>query len=100
MEKQRTKIADTAGKPVRFENCELINSTFTNCNLSNVQLIDCEMNGMKINGILIEDLMKEYRKSTKVYFKSIPKPILILGYFLVGAMIAMVLLSIVVNSIH
>lgn len=51
---------DTAGKPVRFESCELINSTFTNCNMSNVELIDCELNGMKINGIPIEDLMREY----------------------------------------
>ncbi|WP_123040158.1 pentapeptide repeat-containing protein [Cohnella candidum] len=31
---------------------------FRNCNLSNMEIIDCDITGLKINGILIEELLK------------------------------------------
>lgn len=56
---------DTASKPVRFENCELKGSIMSNCDLSNVELHNCVIKGMRINGILVEDLINEYSKSKK-----------------------------------
>lgn len=54
---------DTAGKPIQFENCELVSSKFINCDLSNVEIIDCTLHGIRINGILVEDLLKAYNDS-------------------------------------
>src|SRR5580698_6349262 len=51
---------DARQKPLKFENCDLSNSTITDCNLSNVLIDDCNISGMKINGILVEDLLKQY----------------------------------------
>jgi len=48
-------------RPLRFENCDLNNSTITNCNLSGVEISGCNLTGMKINGILVEDLLKGYK---------------------------------------
>jgi len=45
-------------RPLKFENCDLNGSTITNCDLSNVNISDCNLKGMKINGILVEDLLK------------------------------------------
>jgi uncharacterized protein YjbI with pentapeptide repeats len=50
-------------RPLRFENCDLNNSTITNCNLSGVSISDCKLYGVTINGILVEDLLEHYRKS-------------------------------------
>jgi uncharacterized protein YjbI with pentapeptide repeats len=47
-------------RPVKFENCDLNSSKITNCNLANVEIDECNITGMKINGILIEDLLKHY----------------------------------------
>ena len=47
-------------RPVRFENCDLSNSTITNCNLENLVIDDCNVKGLKINGILLDDLLKEH----------------------------------------
>ena len=49
-------------RPVRFENCNLHGSTITNCNLENLVIDDCNVNGVKINGILLQDLLKAYAK--------------------------------------
>jgi uncharacterized protein YjbI with pentapeptide repeats len=49
-------------RPVRFENCDLHGSTIINCNLENVVIDDCNLKGMKINGILLEELLKAYSK--------------------------------------
>ncbi|CAG7644770.1 pentapeptide repeat-containing protein [Paenibacillus allorhizosphaerae] len=51
----------TAGQPIRFENCELRGSQISNCDLSNVEILDCELKGMKINGILVEELLNNYK---------------------------------------
>jgi hypothetical protein len=48
-------------RPLRFEDCDLNNSTFTNCDLSGVELTDCNIKGLKINGIAIEDLINNAR---------------------------------------
>jgi uncharacterized protein YjbI with pentapeptide repeats len=45
-------------RPLKFENCDLNASTITDCDLSNVNISDCNLKGMKINGILVEDLLK------------------------------------------
>jgi uncharacterized protein YjbI with pentapeptide repeats len=49
-------------RPLKFEDCDLNNSTIINCNLSGVTIDDCNIRGMKINGLLIEELLKEYKK--------------------------------------
>jgi uncharacterized protein YjbI with pentapeptide repeats len=54
--------ASARQRPVRFENCDLRDSTITNCNLQNLIIDDCNVNGVKINGILLEELLKAYRK--------------------------------------
>jgi uncharacterized protein YjbI with pentapeptide repeats len=51
---------DAKQRPLRFENCDLNNSGITNCNLSGVTIDDCNLSEMKINGILVEDLLKQY----------------------------------------
>jgi uncharacterized protein YjbI with pentapeptide repeats len=45
-------------RPLKFENCDLNGSTITDCNLSNISIDNCNLSGMKINGILVEDLLK------------------------------------------
>jgi uncharacterized protein YjbI with pentapeptide repeats len=47
-------------RPLKFENCDLNNSTITDCDLSGVVIEDCNIIGMKINGVLVEDLLKQY----------------------------------------
>jgi len=48
-------------RPMRFEDCQLTKSTFTNCDLEGVEITDCNLAGMKINGILVEELLKKYK---------------------------------------
>jgi uncharacterized protein YjbI with pentapeptide repeats len=47
-------------RPLKFENCDLNNSSISNCNLSGLTIANCNLIGMKINGILVEDLLKQY----------------------------------------
>jgi uncharacterized protein YjbI with pentapeptide repeats len=54
--------AEAKQRPLRFEDCDFNNSTITNCNLSGVSISDCNLYGMTINGILVEDLLKNYKK--------------------------------------
>jgi len=46
-------------RPLKFENCDLNGSTITDCDLSNVNISDCNLTGMRINGILVEELLKK-----------------------------------------
>lgn len=48
-------------RPVTFEECSLHDSTFTRCTMENVQITDCNTKGMKINGILVSDLLAAYK---------------------------------------
>jgi uncharacterized protein YjbI with pentapeptide repeats len=50
---------DAKQRPLKFENCNLNNSTVANCNLSGVTIENCNISGMKINGLLIDELLKE-----------------------------------------
>jgi|SRR5437588_6961061 len=49
-------------RPLRFEDCDLNNSTINHCNLSGVSISNCNLYGMTINGILVEDLLEAYSK--------------------------------------
>ncbi len=50
-------------RPIRFEDCDLRDTTITNCNLENLVINDCNVKGMTINGILLEDLLKDKENS-------------------------------------
>lgn len=50
---------DAKQRPLKFENCDLNGSAITNCDLSNVNISDCNLTGMKINGVLVEELLKK-----------------------------------------
>jgi len=47
----------TAGKPVRFEHCDLRGAVLSDCNLSQVEIVNCHIRGLKINGVDIEELI-------------------------------------------
>jgi len=49
-------------RPVTFEEAMLCDSTFRKVDMSNVKIIDCDLTGMTINGILVTDLLKEWKK--------------------------------------
>jgi hypothetical protein len=49
-------------RPVMFEEAMLGDSTFLKVDLSNVRIIDCNIQGMTIDGILVTDLLKGFRK--------------------------------------
>jgi uncharacterized protein YjbI with pentapeptide repeats len=51
--------SDGQYKPVSFHNCNLSNGQLRNCDLSNVDITDCDITGLKINCILISDLIKD-----------------------------------------
>lgn len=56
-------LSETAGKQVRFENCDLKGTLFSNCDLANVEIANCNVSGMKINGIDVKDLFNAYSKA-------------------------------------
>lgn len=45
-------------RPLRFEDCNLENTTFTNCNLAGIAITNCNLTGMTINGISVEALLQ------------------------------------------
>lgn len=45
-------------RPIRFENCDLNDTVFRDCDLSNVDIVDCNISGLRIQGILIEELLE------------------------------------------
>lgn len=49
-------------RPVRFEEAMLCDSTFQKVDMSNVKIIDCNIEGMTIDGMLVTDLLKEYKR--------------------------------------
>ncbi len=51
-------------RAVSFTDMTLCDSTFRNVNLSNVQIINCDVQGMKIDGVLVTDLLDAYRRQT------------------------------------
>ena len=53
---------DAKQRPLQFEDCDLNGTTIEKCNLSGVSISNCDLTGMRINGILVEDLLKAYGK--------------------------------------
>jgi uncharacterized protein YjbI with pentapeptide repeats len=47
--------------PIGFNHCDLTGSTFIDCNFQNVEINNSILNGMKINGIPVEELMNLYQ---------------------------------------
>ena len=48
-------------RPLKLEDCMLDGSEITNCSLASVRISDCNMAEMTINGVLVEDLLANYR---------------------------------------
>jgi uncharacterized protein YjbI with pentapeptide repeats len=57
--------ADARQRPLKFENCDLNNTTIISCNLSGITIDDCNIKGMKIFGVLVEDLFRTYQDRSK-----------------------------------
>jgi len=53
--------ANAIHRPLKFDNCDLNDSTITDCNLNGVNISNCNLTGMSINGILVEDLLQAYK---------------------------------------
>lgn len=49
-------------EPVRFLTSDLSKAVFESCNLKDVELIGCNVDGMRINGIPVEELLRSYSK--------------------------------------
>lgn len=49
-------------RPVIFEEAMLCDSTFRKVDMSNVEIIDCNTEGMKIDGILVADMLAAYKE--------------------------------------
>ena len=53
-------------RPVTFEEAMLCDSTFRKVDMSNVHVIDCNIEGMRIDGVLVSEMLAAYReRSTK-----------------------------------
>ena len=50
-------------RPLRFESCDLNNSSIIGCNLTGVEINDCNLEGMKINGIAVTELFQVFDAS-------------------------------------
>lgn len=48
-------------EPVMFKNSDLSTAIFDSCNLTNVELKNCNIDGLRIDGILIKDLIEKYK---------------------------------------
>jgi len=49
-------------RPVTFEEAMLCDSIFRKVDMSNVKIIDCNIQGMTIDGVLLTDLLMEYKE--------------------------------------
>ncbi|WP_409344064.1 pentapeptide repeat-containing protein [Paenibacillus sp. MBLB4367] len=65
----KTEEAGTEGwinvDPVVFRSSDLSEAVFEHCKLRNVDLRDCDVEGMRINGIPLEELLDVYRSSKR-----------------------------------
>jgi len=50
------ETANRTYAPIRFHNCDLSGMELTNCRLAHADIRDCDLTGLRINGVLIEDL--------------------------------------------
>lgn len=56
-------------KPISFEECQLVATRFRDCDLSQTTIDNCNIEGMRIEGILVSDLLAAYRIMTKTALK-------------------------------
>lgn len=49
-------------RPLKMEDCYLVNSVITNCDLSGVEIKDCNIRGLTIDGVDVSRLLEEHRK--------------------------------------
>ena len=56
-----TTLSDVKWQAVAFTNMDMRRASFRDVNLSGVELADCTIAGMKIDGILVEDLLAAYQ---------------------------------------
>jgi len=49
-------------RPVTFEEGMLCDSLFRRMDMTNVKIVDCDIRGMTIDGILVTDLLNEWKK--------------------------------------
>jgi uncharacterized protein YjbI with pentapeptide repeats len=49
-------------RPVTFEEGMLCDSLFRGMDMTNVKIIDCDISGMTIDGILVTELLKGWKK--------------------------------------
>jgi len=54
---------DVNASSVTFSNADLHDARFTNVNFGSVEIADSRLSGMRIEGILVSDLIAAYRKS-------------------------------------
>ena len=52
---------DAKQRPVCFETFDLNSSTFRKGDLSNVQISECRTDGMRIDGVLVTDMIEAYK---------------------------------------
>lgn len=52
-------------RPVTFEEMMLCDSTFRKVDLSNVTIVDCNTEGMRIDGILVADMVAAYKRQAR-----------------------------------
>ena len=55
--------AEGQQRGVHFEETTLCGSTFRKADLTNVAIQECNLEGMRIDGLLVTDLIESYRKS-------------------------------------
>ena len=54
-------------RPMRFESCDLNNSSISDCDLTGVEINNCQLEGMKINGVEVTELFKVFESSLTSY---------------------------------
>ena len=52
-------------EPVTFLNSDLSTAIFENCDLIDVDIRNCRTDGMRINGVLVQDLLDHYNGGGK-----------------------------------
>ncbi len=58
-----TEFDDVNLSQSTFNNINLAGTTFSNINFSNVEISDANLDGMKVNGILVTDLLQHYQSA-------------------------------------
>ena len=52
-------------RPLTFEEADLNGSTILRCDLSNVKIENCHVQGMRIDGLLVTDLVAAHKRQNK-----------------------------------